>query len=192
VNVANVFHFAFNNAVTFVAPTKAQIFTAFQGAQSLALTNCLSVRYTGIGITVRFMDDALDPPQDMGAPANGAITGDSNSSQLAAYIRLPTSYKGRSYQGSKHVGPIGEADTQGNEIVTPTPAWWSTLVTNMSASLVAGGMTYLPFVFSRKVSQAETNPTTIYTPFITSSPAPYLRRNTGTMRKRRSRLTTAA
>lgn len=190
VPTANVFHYVYTGVGAFVQPTKTAVVNAFDALIGAAMVAALSARWAQTQTTVRFFDDPFDAPTITLVTSAGAITGDCLPPKNAVYMELKTGLRGRNFLGSKHFSPIGDSDTTSTELVTPTPAWWTALKAAVLAQMtVSGTGTYNPCVVSRNLSQLETAPVSIMAANITSI---VMRRNIGSLKRRRVKLATAA
>ena len=69
--------------------------------------------------------------------------------------------RGREFRGSKHFGPISDADQTGDEITPGKVAAWQAFAAVLAAPFSSITGTYQPVVVSRKLSQYQKDPTTI-------------------------------
>ncbi len=189
IKTANVFHYRWNGAGLFVTPTKGQLDTAIYNVMGILMIAALNVHWTFVRTRTRFLDDASDQYADVAVNLPGNTANDCLPPRNAAYVELTTGLRGRNWVGSKHYGPIAEADTTSTEINTPTPAWWTNLKNGHLTAVVAGGMTYNLHVVSSTLSQVKTNPTSIMSAQVTVAT---LRRNLGGMKRRRPKSSAAA
>lgn len=163
VKTVNVFHY---QRTTNVNPiSKTNIDTAFQAAVVVPLGAALNNRWTQQNNAVRCVDDALDSPVQFSHAVVGAVAGDGMTSIEAAFVLMRTGLRGKSYRGSKHFGPLSEADTTaGTEDIFNAAALarWGAVVTAINGGFTdANGNVWLPTVISRKLSQLRVNPTTV-------------------------------
>lgn len=141
---------------------KADLYTAFRLAVVVPLLAAMNVRYTSNVSTVRWLDDALDPPFIIADAGVGAIATDSLPTEDAVYFQLNTLLRGKSYRGAKHYTPLSEIDTTQDILTGAGLARWQAMKTALALPVVdAQGNTWLPVVFSRKLSQVKKNPTTV-------------------------------
>jgi hypothetical protein len=183
----NTFHY--KAAAIGVVPTKAQIDTPFQAQVVVPLGLALSVRWTQVFNTVRFFDDALDPPVSFSHAVAGAIAGDSLPMTNTVYMLLRTGFKGRRYRGNKKFGPIAESDTTtGTDDILNAAALvrWGAVVTGINGNLLDGaGNVWVPIVLSRQSpSQLLVNPTNVVFSTVLSTT---LRKSIGRLRRREAK-----
>lgn len=145
--------------------SKSQCDTAYQAAIAVPLFAALNLTCTQQYNQIRVVNDAQDAFVGFSHAVVGSITGDRMSVVNAAFLLLKTGFRGRSYKGSKHLGPMSESDS-----TTGTDDVWNAgclarLATIAAAILAgftdAGPNVYIPSVFSRSLSQYQANPTTI-------------------------------
>jgi hypothetical protein len=186
-NFANVFHF---QRTTNVNPVnKAHIEASFQTNIATPILAALSLDYAQTTNSLRFLEDATDPYQDVTESTAGSITGERLPDYNAVVIRLYGNVRGKSARGSKHFGPLGESQSNGDTLVSSAV----TLFQAVGAAIVAGftdsdGNVWLPVILSRKYSILGTNPTTVKTFPVTSY---MLNKTTGSMRRRKSKTVVA-
>jgi hypothetical protein len=179
----NVFNFKRRTNV--VNPTKAALNTVFQANIIAPLLAAANIRYTPINVSIRWIDDALDPLQFFAAAGVGAIGTDSVPSDDAVYMLLRTANRGKHYRGAKHFAAANEVDTLGDILTGAGLVRWQTLQTALAAPLVdATPNTWDLAVFSKSLSTYRTNPTNIISNPVTQV---LLDLNIGTMRRRRSK-----
>lgn len=179
--IINVYHFRRTN--TTFALSKSQINTAFQAGIGAAVLAALNERYTQSENIIRWVDDALDPPQSFTQTGTGAITGESHPDFVTASLQLKTGLRGRHYRGAKRYAPISEADTKGDVL----DASGITLITAIGTAILAGfvdanGNNWEPVILSTTLSQLQTNPTTVVANDITST---RLNKSLGIMKRRK-------
>lgn len=160
------FVFQFRRTATAVDPTKAAINTAFQGTISPAIAAALNVDWSATTNSLRYFEDALDAPVEFTNTDVGAITGDRLSSFSSAYLLMRTAVRGRSYRGSKHLGPFSESDVTHATGCDVFNAGAITRLTTICTAILAGftdstGNIWVPSVLSRKLSQLQFDPTTV-------------------------------
>lgn len=186
INTNFVFHY--KRTGTAVAPTKSALATAFQAGPGAAIVAALNNRWSESAVEVRWIDDALDQSFPFANVNVGAVAGDSMPSDQAAYLLFRTGIKGRSYRGSKHLGPLSESNTTaGTDDILNAAAitLFTTVATACAANLVdATPNTWVPVVFSRTLSQTRQNPTTI---IVNAVSAILLNKRVGTMRRRKAK-----
>lgn len=151
---------------TVLATPKTPIDTAYQAAIVVPTMAALNVRATQANNQIRFMDNADDPYQPFSHAVVGAIAGDSEATDVAAFLLLRTALRGRSYRGSKHLGPMSESDTTTGTDDLFNAGCLARLAT-IAAAILAGftdstGNVWVPSVLSRKPpAQYSINPTTV-------------------------------
>jgi len=107
--VTCIFHF--RRIGDWVATTKDDITNAVFAALDSALIAMISSS-SGVPLfSTRFMDDPTDAFGTEVEGNVGGVTGDRLPLFNALYIQLRSDVRGRSYNGSKHFAPLGEADT---------------------------------------------------------------------------------
>lgn len=185
-NVEFVFHF---KRTTNVNPVdKGHIAAAFQSSIGAAVLAALNAAYTQSANWVRFLDDALDNYGSTTEAGVGAITGDPLGDFVAVVLQLKTGLRGKSYRGSKHFAPASESDSIGNTINAGAQTNFNAIGTAILAGFTdSDGNIWLPTIFSRHLSQVQTNPTTVVANQITSF---VLNKTLGTMRRRKSKTVT--
>jgi len=162
-NTVTVFNYR-RNAVL-VPASKSGFNTAFQAAVVVPMAAALNNRWTQEHNTVRFLNDALDPPLLISGAAVGGVAGDGLSAASAAYLELQTGLRGKSYRGGKWFGPLSEADvTAGDDDILNAAAIgrFNTLKAALLANITdAAGNVWTPSVVSRLKSQLVVNPTDV-------------------------------
>jgi hypothetical protein len=162
------------------------IAAAFQTAIMTPVLAALSDLYTQDRNTVRFFDDALDPPISFTETGVGAITGEREADYVSVCVQLKTGVRGRQYRGSKKYGPIGELQVDGDLLVAGSV----TLFEAVGEAIVAGftdsdGNIWASVIKSSKPpAQYRDNPTYVIATQVTSY---LLNKTTGTMRRRKAR-----
>jgi len=163
VNTQNVFHFRRTALAGTI--TKTAINTAFQAAIGDKVALALNARWEQQRNSIRFINDALDQYQDFSEVNAGAVAGDGLQSHSTIFLLLRSGYRGRSWKGGKHFGPLSEADATaaGDDILNAAAI---TRFSNLAAAILAGftdanGQIWVPFIVSRNASVVDTNPTTV-------------------------------
>lgn len=152
-------------------PAKVPLEAIFQTSIVVPLAAALNVRWLQTGNTVRWIDDAQDPPLAVVRALPGLVAGDSMTSFNAAFLLFRTTLRGKNYRGGKHLFPMSEADTTlATEDIFNAAAL--ARLTTLANAIMAGftdtnGNIWVPVVLSRKLSPMRTNPTTITTTDIT-------------------------
>jgi len=184
-NFYNIFHFSrANNAL---AISESTIAAAFATAIQTPLLAALNVDYTQTALTVRLFEDSTRITYILSQSGVGAISGDRLPDFGSVTIQLKSTVRGRSGRGSKHLGPIAESDTTGDDLVSGAVTRFQTL----GAAIVAGftdsnsnvwtpGLKGAPRLLSP--AQYLVNPTTTVFTSITSY---LLNKSLGTMRRRK-------
>lgn len=165
--------------------TKAQIYTAWNAGPGAAVAARLSIAATAQQVTIRHIDDATDIPLVVGTGTSGTLALPRLSTAMAVNMYFKTGQRGKSYRGFKHFGPLAAADTLNDELTAAGVIAWGTLLTALLANVVpAGGAILNPSIFSRKLSQALVNPTTIINTAIQSG---RVDKTLGTMKHRKEK-----
>lgn len=181
---AQVYHYRRTSVVPPLS--KSALATIFISTMIPLIRACLSTRYTGTNITVRWLNDALDAPFPTPSVGAGLVTGDSMPTTQAAFLLFNTGLRGKSYRGSKHIFPLAEsATTTGTDDIFNAGAltYLGALAAGALGTLTdAGGNIWTPCVLSRKLSVLKTNPTTVLTNDVT---AVLVNKRVGIMRHRK-------
>jgi len=162
------FVFNFRRTAVAVDPVKASINTAFQASISAPIAAALNEDWAATVNAVRYVNDALDAPTEFSNADEGAITGDRLASFATAYLLMRTAVRGRSYRGSKHLGPFSETDVTHATGCDIFNAGAVTRLTTICTAIQAGftdstGNIWVPCILSRKNSQLTENPTIVVT-----------------------------
>ncbi len=151
---------------TVLTVPKTPIDTAYQASIYTVVAAALNARSVQARNDIRYMDDANDPYTSFVHTTAGAITGDSMPTESAAYLLYRTALRGRSYRGSKHLGPMSESDsTSGSE--DNFNAACLTRLAAVNTAIMAGftdstGNVWVPCILSRvSPAQYSINPTTV-------------------------------
>lgn len=162
-NFVTTFHF--RRTATALAVPKAAIDTAFQATIVTPILAALSLRYLQLFNTVRYLNDALDPPTQFVHANPGLVVGDSMPLQNYVYILMRSGVRGKSYRGHFDMGPVAESHTTTpNDDVLNAAALvlYGAVVTAVSGGFTDGtGNIWIPSIVSRKLSTLKTNPTTV-------------------------------
>lgn len=186
-NFFNVFHFRRTNLGLPV--DKGQIEAAFQTAIADGIVALLNAAYVQSYNSVRFLDDATDPPEITTHSTAGGITGAAQENFDAVTVQIKTGYRGKNGRGAKHFGPLSNADSVGNTLTSGAiTAWQAAMAAYLAGFVDAGANQWLPVIFSRKLSFIKSNPTTVFTNDVTRV---VLNKTLGTMRRRKIRTVTA-
>lgn len=103
------FHYRRTTVVN--APLKTALETAFNAAITAPILAALQADYVQTSVSVRWVDDATDPPLYVSRSGVGAIATDRMPTDQAVFILATTALKGRKYRGGKHFFPVAEAHT---------------------------------------------------------------------------------
>jgi len=160
------FVFHFRRLGIAVDPVKSAISAAFQTAIATPIAAALNEDWSATVNSVRCVNDALDAPSEFTSALVGLITGDRLASFSTAYLLMRTAVRGRSYRGSKHLGPFSESDVTH---ATGCDIFNAAAVTRLEtiATAIGGGFTdgttnnWVPCILSRLHSQLTENPTTV-------------------------------
>lgn len=160
-NINLVFHF--RRIAVVIAPTKAALEGAFNGAIAAPILAALNARYTQTLTDTRWVNDAQDPYTSVIRAGVGAIAGDSLSTDQSAYLLHRTALRGRSFRGSKHLAPMSESDVGDDIWNAGALGRLATVNTALLTPIVdATGNTWLYTIISRLLSQVVINPTTLF------------------------------
>jgi hypothetical protein len=165
---------------------KAQLSAAFIAGPMALLLAAANARYTPSALTIRWVNDAEDPPNQFAVPGVGAIATDSMVSEDACYMRLRTAKRGPRFNGSKHFGCVNEIDSVGDVLVGAGLVRWQAVQASLPVAIVdAGPNTWaLAILSGPPLSQIKVNPTTVVVNDVLTV---VLNRNLGNMRKRKCR-----
>lgn len=180
-NVANVYTF---QRLTTVDPwSNVAIANEFIASILPVVCTALSVDFVTDGVSCRNLDDALDNAAFVSDATVGGQAGEHLPDFNSVMLLLRTTQRGRSYRGRKHYGPIAKADVQEDVLVAGAVTRFEAIATAILAGFTdANGNTFIPVVFSRTLSQSQTNPTNIVTSDVN---AILLNKSIGTMRRRK-------
>jgi hypothetical protein len=184
-NINLVFHY--RRVATAVNPTKAALDTVFQATVAVPVIAALNARFTQGSTFIRWMNDAQDAYSSFAHAVVGGVGGDSMPDHEAAFLLYRTGLRGRSYRGSKHLGPMSEADTTGGTDDIFNAASLARLATAAAAMILplpdATPNTWNPCVLSRvNPAQYIVNPTTVVS---NDAISVSINKRVGTMRRRR-------
>jgi len=162
------FVFHFRRLATAVDPSKSALNTVFQSAISAPIAAALNEDWDASINSIRWINDALDAPTEFANTDEGAITGDRLQSYATAYLLMRTAVRGRSYRGSKHLGPFSESDVThatGCDIFNAAAV---ARLDTICAAILAGltdstANVWVPCILSRVLSSLQENPTTVIT-----------------------------
>jgi len=118
VNTNFIFHY--RRTAVAVNPSKPNLAAAFNASVGAAIAAALNVGWTGQTLNIRWVNDPLDQYSSAASALVGAIAGDRLATDQAAYLLFRTGIRGRSYRGSKHLGPMSESD-----VTTPNDDLWN-------------------------------------------------------------------
>jgi len=162
-NTDYTFHYRRTSVVNPLS--KANLDTIFQSTVVAKILLAVNVRWTQLSNTVRWVDDATDPPVPFSHVNPGAIATPGTQSFDALFVLLRTGLRGKNYRGGKHFTGLSEADTtQPNDDVLNAAAiaLWTPVLAGMATPLVdASGNTWNLEIVSKTLSQTRVNPTTV-------------------------------
>lgn len=146
-------------------PVKTGLEARFQTVVATPIAAALNARFTQVANIVRWLDNATDPGVAFAETLPGLVVGDSMPMTSAAYLLLRTGLRGKWYRGSKHLGPMSEADTTtgADDIFNAAALTRLGAVASaiLSSLVVPSGNTWVPVVVSREKSQVLVNPTEV-------------------------------
>lgn len=184
INTNFIFHF--KRSSTAVDPTKSALHSSFRDTIGAPIAAALNDDWAGRVFDIRWVNDAEDPYVSFASTQVGAITGDRLPSTQAAYLLHRTALRGRSFRGSKHLGPMSESDIA----ALLEDVWGTTTLTRLAAintALITGfidstGNIWKYTLLSRKLSQISVNPTVVVTNEVTQG---LVNKRAGTMLRRK-------
>jgi len=180
-SIANVYNFRRDGSVN--PRVKQEVSDAFQSAIQSFVLAALSIDYTQVANTVRWLDDATDMPQDFAEAHVGAITGQRYDNFTAAFILLKTT--SRKTKGSKHYSPLGEDTVSGDEIVVGELPNFQDIADNILTGFTdASGNIWKSTIVNTKNAIFGVNPTLFGDSLVTSA---LVRKTVGTMKRRKVR-----
>ena len=181
-NVFNVYHYRLSSGPM---DTLTQIGGQFITLVQSFITAQLSADFTGNGLRIRLLDDALSQYLTIGYSTVGGIALPRLPNDVAIVLPLQCAQRGKSFRGSKHFGPVPTASVVKDELTATAVTAWNAIQTKLQNTFVSSGTsTYQPFVLSRTLSQLRTNPTTIIGSDVTTV---LLNKTIGTMRRRKEK-----
>lgn len=182
VQILNRFDYGLITAIA--PPNKTNFGNAWSAAIAAPFRAAISIAYVSDKATVRFVNDATDPPLDIAGLGNGLVTGDAIPSNAAAYYKINTAKKGKQYRGSKHLSPLADAHVEDDELNATGLAVFATLKTALTASITDSDTNVwrLMVLSSKPPGQYLVNPVVINGEVMTSLNT---RKTIGTMRHRR-------
>jgi len=188
--IIQVYHF-YQVAIVPIAEDLPSLLASFDGQMAATLGAALNVDYTGQKYTGRYMDDPTSPEITAAAvPPNGTRTGDRLPLFNAATIRLLSSNRGRSYNGSKHFAPVSESDTTDDTITGTGLTNWTAVEAVLATPLLlsgANGSAWELIVLSTILSNLTANPSVFTFSTLTPARAAALNAKIGWMRRRKSK-----
>lgn len=181
------FHFR-RDTVT-VNASKTSLETIFNSNIVAPILLALQADFTQTSNSVRFVDDATDPPQYISRAGVGAVTGDRMAMDQAVFILATTALKGRRYKGGKHFFPVAESHTTaGSSDILNAGAitLYNAIATALATALVdADGNTWRYQVMTRQPpAQLKVNPTNVIVNQVTQT---RLNKRVGTMTHRKAK-----
>lgn len=186
-NFLNTFYYGIASTSTlgsvqdYVTDFLAKVWTGTTKLQG-ALNNV----YIPDPIEARFIQLATNPFINYDTPATPSYnSGDRYESGSCVTIRKKTGKRGKSNKGSWHFGPLSEADTTLDELISTGLTHWANVNTACALSLAPSGKDVLaPWLISASMSQLGTDPVQIYYEPISSC---VLNKTVGSIDKRRER-----
>jgi hypothetical protein len=167
---------------------KGHFLDAFDSAFTGTFLAAMPTSYTIDRYRARYLDDYTDAYTDKVMGSGGLVSTDRTTLFNAATVRLESGFRGRSYRGSKHFGPIPESHTTGDDLnATGLSAWGSvvTILNGFSGVVDADGNSWGIIIASTKNSVLGDEPSRILT-YAELSEA-VLNTEVGTMRHRKER-----
>ena len=160
--------------------------TIFQTTVLVPLLAAANIRYSPNTVSIRCLDDAVDPYQDFPAAGVGAIGTDSEPSDTAVYVYQKVGIRVRGGKGGKHFSGTSEVDTTVDVLTGAGLVRWQAVRDACKAIMVdATPNTWVPTIVSAApFSQLKFNPTTIVFADVVDA---LLDLNIGTMRRRRTK-----
>lgn len=183
INIINVWHFGRNQ--TTKPLNKANIEDGFDTTIGAKFLLCVNASYTQVTTSIRFIEDPTDAPYEVAESGVGNVAGDRFPPFNSAYLLLRSTLRGRSYRGSKHIGPMSESDT-----TTGTADVWNAATLTRLGSLaasIAGGFSdsdanqWTCAVVSQKLSNYQVTPCVITASAVATV---LVNKRIGTMRRR--------
>ena len=171
-NAAKInFVFHYRRIAVALNPSKVALEAAFNAGPAAAILLALNARYTQSQTDIRWLNDAEDPYLSVARAGAGAVAGDSLATSVAAYLLFRTALRGRFFRGSKHLGPMSEADvTTANDDIWNAAALARLAAVNTALATPLVDVTPNTWnlcVLSRTNSVLTTNPTTVVTNDVT-------------------------
>lgn len=146
-------------------PTKSQIATGFNALYWPVLAANLHNSWIGDGIYVKSTDDATDTLTLAGVPTSGTSSGMRLPLTQAVFFGLQTDYRGKSFFGRKHWGPVPQSFVTDDEINSFGAVRCQVVAGELGNffffSVGALNYEFHPVVVSQFLSQLGSNPTTI-------------------------------
>jgi hypothetical protein len=179
VSITNVY--TFERTTTANPRVKANVESAFQTAIGDTVLTALNEDYVQSSNDVRWLDDATDIPAAFPETGVGAQAGERYETFTAAYVLMRTAFRGT--RGSKHYGPVAEADVNGDQLTSGA----LTRFAAVAAAILAGftdsdGNVWFPVVIQAASAVLDSNPTLFNPAGVVSCQA---RKTMGTMRRRK-------
>jgi len=180
-NFFNIYHYelAFGTVDTYT-----QLGQDFYAKVVQQLMPLLSSQYTLYELAIRMLDRATE--QFTVVPMNfpGGATGDRVASITSVTLPFKCVDRGKSFRGSKHFGPISDADQTGDQITPAIVPTWNTFATTLGGIFASVNGQYRPVIVSRKLSQLKQDPTNVVGSRVSSV---LVNLTLGTMRRRKER-----
>jgi hypothetical protein len=182
-HVVNVYHYA-QSVPNPVFPDPLAVITAWQGRVPAGVLALLHDDYVGDEVKARWLDQTINPETIVQFVNPGLKTGDRLPAYAAVTIQLRTNQRGRSYRGSKHYGPIAEADTTSDQLAVAVQPAWDNVAITLAQALTVSGQVLVPVILSRTKSQVMKDPVTLNAAAITNAT---LNLTLGTLRRRKEK-----
>jgi hypothetical protein len=180
-NIWNVFHYRLS-AGTMDPIT--QILSQFETQVFSFVIANLSASYTLVAMLGRVMDDVTNQYIGLGESVVGGKVGAKLPNLCAVVMPMKGAQRGKNYRGSKHFGPIPEADQVGDELSPTAAAAWQTVVPKIQNPFTFTTQTYQPIILSRSLSQLKVNPPSLIGSDLYTV---LLNKTIGSMRKRKEK-----
>lgn len=148
----SVYHY--QRTATALPIVKGDIATRWHTAVGLLELGMVTSDCTEEDVSVRCIDDPLDPYTIQPFTGSGARPTPRLPLGIAFAWELRTGVRGRSYKGSKHLGPLSEADVSqdeigGTAILTAIGLYQAAVIASFTDT---AGNAWVPFVWSRTLS----------------------------------------
>jgi len=156
-----------------VAPlNQANLITAFHTAVKASWKAAASSSWTWLSTMTRCIDDATDAGTLTVVTEAGGVAGECMPTYNAQLISKACLLRGKSYRGRVFFPSVPEGSADGNTLTAGGLALLVTVADKLDDGFTdADGNPYVPVVFSAKLSQVVTNPTTVTTTDISACTA---------------------